>query len=220
MPPTPIPQLNDRSPRPIASDAPMNGANANTEPVRAAPNARCQQVEPQAQAVSARSDGQQRRGRTPARQGLSSCHGQSRGCDRADRALAQHHLTRIALGQRARERVVHAPSRSRAQHRHQPDQLSASVQPPVRDQHHAASEQQQHGRPDAPVHHFAIERPGQHRGEQRFKRQHQRRARATGVLQAPSQRNRPDGRAEKCHQPQAGQVSAAQCRLALDRFSK
>lgn len=36
-----MPQLNDRSPSAMASNAPMNGAKANTDPVRAAPKARC-----------------------------------------------------------------------------------------------------------------------------------------------------------------------------------
>ena len=177
-----------------------------------------QQVQPQAQSVAGGADGQERGSRAKGGKRFCRQHGQHEGGTSAQQCLDQHHLPRVAVGDPARQGVVHPPGSRGQQHGQQSQQLALARQALLQHQRHAAGQQKQESRHDTPVHGLAVQAPRQHHREKGLQRQHQGGTGPAGALQAPGQRHRADDGAECGHGQHACEVAALQPGLPLRRL--
>ena len=176
-----------------------------------------QQVEAQAQAVAGGADGEQAQRRRRRRQRLAEAEAPAA---RWPRRRARPWPSPPGSGRVRPGRATSVLSTPQAAVATATASRPHSCVPPPRcwssTSTMAAGQQQRHRCPDAPVHRLVVQPPGQHGGEQRLQRQHQRRTGAAGALQAPGQRHRADDRAEDGHRQQPRQIATQQARLAIE----
>ena len=170
----------------------------------------CEQIKAKAQAITACSDNEENQRCAHRRKRLAK-QKREHGCRCGpNRRFAQHDLAGIAFSERARQRIVRTPCGRCNEHGEHPPQLRPATAALVKNQRNASGKQQEHGNPHASVHGLLVEQACQNGGEQRFKREHQGRTGAAGVLQTPSQRHWANHCAESRHRKQARQIATHQ----------
>ena len=163
-------------------------------------------IEAKAEPVAGHADGRQRDCSDECRQWLCERDREHGRHHRAQHRFRQDDLPRVALRKRARQRIVETPCRRGDEHRQKAEHARPATARLIEYQGDAAENQHEHRQPHPSADRLAIEDPGEHRGEHRLQRQHERRARAARALQSPGKRHRPDNRARSRHREQARDV--------------
>ena len=207
--------------RAIAEGEGQRGADERRERehrtgARRAERALGEQVEAQADAVAGGADREQPEHRRRARQRLHEQQCDERGGERAERRLGHHHLARIAVGERARQRVVEAPGGRRDDDGDEPRCRARAGAMAARDEQHGACDQERHRRSDAPVDRFAIQRACEQGSEDDLEREQERDVGRARALQSPGERSRSDDRATRRDRKQPARVAAQEPRLSVD----
>ncbi len=190
----------------------MNGASANTEPVRPAPILRCARrykrrlipypVAPQAS-----------RARSGTRSGLGSpIVSARRPVIAAPIPPLAAHVERISLGQRSRERVVGGPG-GRARDREYAEEAPVRALPRFQGQRRAAEHHRDHRDGDTRADRFAVDRARDEDGEHGLEIQQQRAEGSARALEAPREQGRRHGTADDGNQENPSEVTATKRRL-------